>query len=174
MYFCSAKYIYKQDKKKFIIMKLDSIDISILRSLQSNSNRTVKSLSHELGLSTTPVFERIKKLEREGYIEGYSARLNPRKLGLKQTVFVAITLQGHTRSYLEKFVKQVNEFPEVVACHRISGTFDYLLKLLVKDVESYEQFIITKLTLIPYLGNVQSMITLSTGKESNEIDLNHL
>ncbi|MDT0555846.1 Lrp/AsnC family transcriptional regulator [Patiriisocius hiemis] len=155
-------------------MKLDSIDISILKSLQSNSNRTVKSLSQELGLSTTPVFERIKKLEREGYIEGYSARLNPRKLGLKQTVFVAITLQGHTRSYLEKFVRQVNEFPEVVACHRISGTFDYLLKLLVKDVESYEQFIITKLTLIPYLGNVQSMITLSTGKESNEIDLSHL
>ncbi|WP_394750146.1 Lrp/AsnC family transcriptional regulator [Spongiimicrobium salis] len=155
-------------------MKLDAVDIRILQSLQQNSNRTVKSLSEELNLSTTPVFERIKKLEREGYIEGYSARLNPKKLGLKQTVFVAITLQGHTRSFLEKFVKQVNDFPEVVACHRVSGTFDYLLKLLVEDIESYEKFIITKLTLIPYLGNVQSLITLSTGKESNEIDLSHL
>lgn len=155
-------------------MKLDGTDIRILKTLQQNSNRTVKSLSEELNLSTTPVFERIKKLEREGYIEGYSARLNPKKLGLKQTVFVAITLQGHTRSFLEKFVKQVNDFPEVVACHRVSGTFDYLLKLLVEDIESYEQFIITKLTLIPYLGNVQSLITLSTGKESNEIDLSHL
>lgn len=155
-------------------MKLDTVDIRILKSLQKNSNRTVKSLSEELNLSTTPVFERIKKLEREGYIEGYSARLNPKKLGLKQTVFVAITLQGHTRSFLEKFVKQVNDFPEVVACHRVSGTFDYLLKLLVEDIESYENFIITKLTLIPYLGNVQSLITLSTGKESNEIDLSHL
>lgn len=155
-------------------MKLDQTDIRILKTLQTNSNRTVKSLSEELNLSTTPIFERIKKLEREGYIEGYSARLNPKKLGLKQTVFVAITLQGHTRSFLEKFVKQVNDFPEVVACHRVSGTFDYLLKLLVEDIESYEQFIITKLTLIPYLGNVQSLITLSTGKESNEIDLSHL
>jgi len=155
-------------------MKLDQTDIQILNALQTNSNRTVKSLSEELNLSTTPIFERIKKLEREGYIVGYAARLNPKKLGLKQTVFVAITLQGHTRSYLEKFVKQVNDFPEVVACHRVSGTFDYLLKLLVEDIESYEQFIITKLTLIPYLGNVQSLITLSTGKESTKIDLSHL
>ena len=155
-------------------MKLDATDIEILRLLQQNSNRTIKGLAEALNKSTTPVFERIKKLEREGYINGYSARLNPKKLGLKQTVFVAITLQGHTRSYLEKFVKQVNEFPEVVECHRVSGTFDYLLKLLVEDIDAYENFIITKLTLIPYLGNVQSLITLSTGKEINEIDLSHL
>jgi len=143
-------------------MKLDSTDIAILKALQKDSNRTVKSLAEDLKRSTTPVFERIKKLEREGYIKGYSARLNQKKLGLKQTVFVAITLQGHTRTYLEKFVKKVNDFPEVVECHRVSGTFDY------------QTFIITKLTLLPYLGNVQSLITLSTGKEINEIDLNHL
>ena len=155
-------------------MKLDKTDIEILRALQKDSSRTVKSLAAELDRSTTPVFERIKKLEREGYINGYSARLNPKKLGLKQIVFVEITLQGHTRSFLEKFVKQVNEFPEVVECHRVSGNFDYLLKLLVEDIEAYENFIITKLTLIPYLGNVQSLITLSTGKEISEIDLSHL
>jgi DNA-binding Lrp family transcriptional regulator len=155
-------------------MKLDATDIALLKALQKDSNRTIKSLADELNRSTTPVFERIKKLEREGYIEGYSARLNPKKLGLKQTVVVAITLQGHTRSYLEKFVKQVNEFPEVIECHRISGTFDYLLKLIVEDIEAYENFIITKLTLLPYLGNVQSLITLSTGKEIYEIDLSHL
>ena len=155
-------------------MKLDATDIAILKALQKDSNRTVKSIAKDLDRSTTPVFERIKKLEREGYIKGYSARLNPKKLGLKQTVFVAITLQGHTRSYLEKFVKQVNDFPEVVECHRVSGTFDYLLKLIVEDIEAYETFIITKLTLLPYLGNVQSLITLSTGKEINEIDLSHL
>jgi Lrp/AsnC family transcriptional regulator len=89
-------------------------------------------------------------------------------------VFVAITLQGHTRTYLEKFVRKVNDFPEVVECHRVSGTFDYLLKLIIEDIEAYETFIITKLTLLPYLGNVQSLITLSTGKETNEIDLSHL
>jgi DNA-binding Lrp family transcriptional regulator len=102
------------------------------------------------------------------------AVLNQNKIGLKQIVFIGITLQGHTRSYLEKFVKEINDFPEVVECHRVSGNFDYLLKLVVKDIEAYEKFIITKLTLIPYLGSVQSLITLSTNKQTNELDLSHL
>jgi DNA-binding Lrp family transcriptional regulator len=155
-------------------MKLDPTDIAILKLLQSNSNRTVKSMAENLGLSTTPVFERIKKLEKEGYISNYTARLNHKKLGLKQTVFIAISLQGHTRSYLEKFVKEINDFPEVVECHRVSGGFDYLLKLVVEDIEAYEKFIITKLTLLPYLGNVQSHIALSTSKETNIVDLSFL
>lgn len=155
-------------------MKLDPTDISILKLLQSNSNRTVKSMAETLGLSNTPVFERIKKLEKEGYISNYTAHLNHKKLGLKQTVFIAISLQGHTRSYLEKFVKEINDFPEVVECHRVSGSFDYLLKLVVEDIEAYEKFIITKLTLLPYLGNVQSHIALSTSKETNIVDLSFL
>lgn len=155
-------------------MKLDPTDISILKLLQSNSNRTVKSMAESLSLSTTPVFERIKKLEKEGYISNYTARLNHKKLGLKQTVFIAISLQGHTRSYLEKFVKEINDFPEVIECHRVSGGFDYLLKLVVEDIEAYEKFIITKLTLLPYLGNVQSHIALSTSKETNIVDLSFL
>lgn len=155
-------------------MKLDPTDISILKLLQVNSNRTVKSMAENLGLSTTPVFERIKKLEKEGYIANYTALLNHKKLGLRQTVFIAISLQGHTRSYLEKFVKEINDFPEVVECHRVSGGFDYLLKLVVEDIEAYEKFIITKLTLLPYLGNVQSHIVLSTSKETNIVDLSFL
>jgi Lrp/AsnC family leucine-responsive transcriptional regulator/Lrp/AsnC family transcriptional regulator len=155
-------------------MKLDSIDYKILKLLQEDSNRTVKSISESLGLSTTPIFERIKKLENEKFIDNYVAVLNQNKIGLKQIVFIGITLQGHTRSYLEKFVKEINDFPEVVECHRVSGNFDYLLKLVVKDIEAYEKFIITKLTLIPYLGSVQSLITLSTNKQTNELDLSHL
>ncbi|WP_452225280.1 Lrp/AsnC family transcriptional regulator [Lacinutrix chionoecetis] len=150
---------------------LDKIDVEILSLLQKNSNRTTKSIATALGMTTTPIFERIKKLEKEGYIKKYVAILNNKKIGLKQTVFIGITLQGHTRSYLEKFVTQINSFPEVIECHRVSGNFDYLLKLVVEDIEAYETFIISKLTLLPYLGNVQSLITLSTGKETNEIDL---
>jgi|TARA_R100001369_G_scaffold89392_1_gene126982 Lrp/AsnC family leucine-responsive transcriptional regulator len=156
------------------VIKLDSTDKKLLKLLQEDSNRTVKSLAEILGKTTTPIFERIKKLEKEGLIDGYAAKLNAKKLGLKQTVFIAITLQGHTRSFLEKFVSQINDFPEVVECHRISGTFDYLLKLVVKDIEAYETFIVSKLTLIPYLGSVQSFITLSTGKHTNELDLSVL
>ena len=89
-------------------MILDHIDLKILKLLQENSNRTTKSLAAELNLSTTPVFERIKKLEKEGYIDKYVALLDAKKVGLKQTVFIGITLQGHTRSFLEKFVKFCN------------------------------------------------------------------
>ena len=135
-------------------MKLDKTDVAILKALQKDSNRTVKSLAEDLKRSTTPVFERIKKLEREGYIKGYSARLNQKKLGLKQTVFVAITLQGHTRTYLEKFVKKVNDFPEVVECHRVSGTFDYLLKLIVEDIEAYKGFLVVLPLLIKFFWGV--------------------
>ena len=153
---------------------LDKTDIKILTLLQQNSNRTTKSIAKELGITTTPVFERVKKLEKQGFIKKYVAILNHKKIGLKQTVFIGITLQGHTRSYLEKFVKQINTFPEVIECHRVSGNFDYLLKLIVEDIEAYEAFIISKLTLLPYLGNVQSLITLSTGKETNELDLSRV
>ena len=68
-------------------------------------------------------------------------------------------------------MRQINSFPEVIECHRVSGNFDYLLKLVVEDIEAYEHFIMSKLTLLPYLGNVQSLITLSTGKETNELNL---
>lgn len=155
-------------------MKLDDTDKNLLRLLQRDSNQTVKALAAQLGKSTTPIFERIKKLEKEGIIEGYSARINAKKIGLKQIVFIAISLQGHTRSYLEKFVKEINNFPEVIECHRVSGNFDYLLKLVVKDIEAYETFIVSKLTLLPYIGNVQSHITLSTSKQTQELDLSFL
>ncbi len=155
-------------------MKLDATDQKLLVLLQQDSNQTVKALAQQLGKSTTPVFERIKKLEKEGVIEGYSARINAKKIGLKQIVFISISLQGHTRSYLEKFVKEINNFPEVIECHRVSGNFDYLLKLVVEDIESYEKFIVTKLTLLPYIGNVQSHIALSTSKQTQELDLSFL
>ncbi|MDE0599724.1 MAG: Lrp/AsnC family transcriptional regulator, partial [Dokdonia donghaensis] len=122
-------------------MRLDATDQQLLILLQEDSNQTVKALAEKLGKSTTPIFERIKKLEKEGLIDGYSARINAKKVGLKQTVFIAISLQGHTRSYLEKFVNEINSFPEVIECHRVSGGFDYLLKLVVEDIEAYERFI---------------------------------
>lgn len=154
--------------------KLNTTDIKILRLLQENSNRTIKNIADILGMTTTPVFERIKKLEKNGFIKKYAAILDSKKLGLKLTVFVGITLKAHTRSYLEKFVTTIQGFPEVVECHRVSGNFNYLLKLVVIDIEDYEQFILTKLAIIADLSNVQSYVALSQSKSTNEVNLNHL
>jgi DNA-binding Lrp family transcriptional regulator len=147
----------------------DQTDLAILRLLQKNSNRTNKSIAEELGMTVTPIFERIKRLEREGIIDKYIALVNRKKIGYNQIIFVGITLKGHTRNYLDRFVKIIDGFDEVLECHRISGTYDYLLKVVVKNIEAYESFILTKLTLISDLGNVQSMIVLSTSKESTEV-----
>ena len=154
--------------------KLNTTDIKILRLLQENSNRTIKNIADILGMTTTPVFERIKKLEKNGFIKKYAAILDSKKLGLKLTVFVGITIKRHTRSYLEKFVTTIQGFPEVVECHRVSGNFDYLLKLVVIDIEDYEQFILTKLAIIADLSNVQSYVALSQSKSTNEVNLDHL
>lgn len=151
--------------------RLDTTDLKILNLLQEDGRLTIKKISEILNLSTTPIFERIKKLEKEGYIKKYVALLNDRKMGLKQTVFIHLTLKEHSRSYIEKFANDVKEFPEVMECYRITGNFDFLLKVLVKDIESYENFILTKLSLISNLGHVQSHIALSESKNATKINL---
>ena len=157
-----------------MIDKLDKTDIEILKLLQQNSNRTIKNIADILGMTTTPIFDRIKKLEKRGFIDKYAAILNSKMLGLKLTVFVGITLKNHTRSYLEKFVTTIRGFPEVGECHRVSGNFDYLLKLILVDIEDYEQFILTKLAIISDVNNVQSYVALSQSKSTNEVNLDHL
>lgn len=152
-------------------VKLNEIDIRILDLLQENGRITIKKMSEILGLSTTPVFERVKKLEKAGIIKDYVALLDERKIGIKQTVFISLTLKEHSRSYLDKFVKEVEKFTEVTECYRIAGNFDFLIKVLVKDIEAYENFILTKLSLLPNLGIVQSHIALSETKNSTKIDL---
>jgi DNA-binding Lrp family transcriptional regulator len=154
--------------------KLDLIDFKILDLLQEDGRVTIKKISELLDLSTTPVFERIKKLEREGYIKKYIALLNHRKLDLKQVVFIQLTLKEHSRSFIEKFANEVKMFPEVVECYRITGNFDFLIKVLVADIESYENFILTKLSLLSNLGNVQSHIALSEIKSTSKINLNRV
>lgn len=150
--------------------KLDVIDAQILRELQDDGRITIKSLSDKLNLSPTPIFERIKKLEKGGFIKEYTTLLNERKLGLKQVVFISLTLKEHSRSYLEKFEKEIQTFPEVMECYRVTGNFDFLVKVLVKDIEAYENFILTKLSLLKNLGNVQSHIALSEAKNTTKIE----
>ncbi len=154
--------------------KLDTIDIKILEFLQEDSKITAKSIGEKLNLSQTPIFERIKKMEEMKYIDGYVASLNERNIGLKQTVFIGVTLKGHTRSYLDKFLAQVNDFPEVTECYQVTGNFDYLLKIVLRDIEAYQIFIETKLSLISELGSVHSYMATKKGKHTNKLDLSIL
>ena len=151
------------------MINLDNIDKRLLNLLQENCQTTHRELAMKLGLSVTPVFERVKKLKKHGYVKKNMAIINRKKLGFKQVVFVGITLKGHTRNYLDNFVNKIVKFKEVLECHRISGDYDYLLKIITKDIESYEKFLVTKLTLVAELNSVQSLIVLSSSKDETSI-----
>ncbi len=142
-------------------MKLDQTDIKILEILQQDGRITTKALADQLNLTTTPVFERVKRLEKDGAIKKYVALVDGKKLDLLLTAFISISLTKHSRSYLEKFVTEVDQYPEVMECYHIAGNFDFLLKIVVKNMEKYESFILTKLSTIANLGQVQSSFVLS-------------
>ena len=152
-------------------IKLDSTDIKLLELLQQDGRITTKALADKLKLTTTPVFERIKRLEREGVIEKYVALVNQKKIDKKLIVFVSIAIKNHTRSYLDSFTKEMNSHPEVQECYHIAGQFDYLLKVVLRDMEAYERFIFTKLSVNPNIGNVQSSFVLSKNKYSTALKI---
>ena len=128
------------------MLKLDAVDIKILEILQGDARITTKALADQLNLSTTPVFERVKRLERDGLIKKYVALVDNKKLGLRLIAFISISLTKHSRSYLEKFVKEVEQYPEVMECYHIAGNYDFLLKVVVRNMEVYETFILNKLS----------------------------
>ncbi|MGL1886891.1 MAG: Lrp/AsnC family transcriptional regulator [Reichenbachiella sp.] len=143
---------------------LDAIDIKILELLQQDGRITIKALSEQLKLTTTPVFERVKRLEREGVIDKYVALVNQKKIDKKLIVFVSISLNKHTRSFLDQFVKEITSHEEVPECYHIAGNFDFMLKVVIKDMEAYERFIYTKLSINASIGHVQSSFVLSKNK----------
>lgn len=119
---------------------LDGVDIKILRILQRDCTISVAEIGKEVGLSTTPCWRRIQKLEQEGIIEARVALLNPKKVSAGVTVFVAITTTEHNLDWLERFHAVLRDFPEVVEAYRMSGQVDYLLRVAVPDIESYDCF----------------------------------
>ena len=143
------------------MIRLDETDICILEQLQNDGRKTIKAMADELNLSTTPVFERLKRLEREGIIKQYAALLDPKKLDLNLMVFISVSLTKHTRFYLEKFIKEVSQYKQVMECYHIAGNFDFLLKIVVSGMKDYETFILSKLSTIANLGQVQSSFVLS-------------
>ncbi|GAA5219891.1 Lrp/AsnC family transcriptional regulator [Membranihabitans marinus] len=152
-------------------MKLDEFDRQIMDMLQKNARITIKEMAAVLTLSATPIFERIKRLEKNGLIDKYVALLNADLLGYKMVAFVQISLSQHNLKEVTAFVDRITVFPEVMECYHTTGDSDFLLKILVKDMDQFNDFILNKLSNIENLGKVKTQFALSTRKRTTEIDL---
>lgn len=148
---------------------LDSVDKQIVETLQKDGRITIKALAEQLNLTTTPVFERVKRLEKEGVIDKYVALVNAKKVSRNLIVFISISLKNHTRSYLDKFVAEMRSYNEIMECYHIAGNFDYLLKAQLKDMEAFQQFILNKLSVNSNIAHVQSSFVLSKDKYSTAL-----
>lgn len=151
--------------------KIDQIDEKLLMLLQANSNQTIKQLASQLNLTPTPVYERIKRLEKDGIIERYRAEINPAKLDKTLMVISHVSLQEHTKSSLLVFEKKISALPEVIECYHVTGDHDYLLKVIIADMKGYRQFLTEKLAKIANIGNVHSSFVVEAVKNDRIIDL---
>jgi len=163
--------IFVVQLRKIFTMKLDQKDLQILKHLQQDSKMTNKEISNKLKLSVTAVFERIKRLEREGVISKYVALVSPDKVEKNFMVFCQIKLIQHSRSYLTKFESEVTKLTEVLECYHVSGEYDYILKVIVKDMEAYREFMVTKLTNLDHIGSTQSTFIISPVKSTTAVPL---
>jgi Lrp/AsnC family leucine-responsive transcriptional regulator len=150
---------------------LDEIDKKLINLLQNNSKQTTKQLSLQLNLSVTAVYERIKKLENSNVIEKYVAIANKNKIEKSFLVFCHVKLVQHSKEYVITFEREILKLEEVSECFHVSGDYDYILKIYVKDMEEYRQFMVTKLTAIKYIGSTQSTFAIEEVKNTTAIHI---
>lgn len=154
--------------------KLDAIDRRILEQLQRDGRLTNLELAERVGLSPSPCLRRVRILEDAGVIEGYAARLNRRKVGLGLTIFIAMNLERHGDVEADNFREAIAAMPEVVACHITSGEYDFLLQVVVEDLEEYRQFSLNRLLKMPSVKDIRSSFAIETIKEGGALPLHHL
>ena len=145
-------------------VQLDAIDLQILDLLTKNGKLGNKEIAAVIGLSTTPTFERIKRLERKGIIKGYTAILDKKKIGKGLKVFCQVSLKSHNAEIIDGFEAEIVHLSEVSACYHIAGDFDYSLFIEVSDMDEYQHFLKQKLSNIPNIANVQTAFVMSTLK----------
>ena len=146
---------------------MDAIDRKILKVLQRDARASLQQIGQAVGLSSSPCWERIKKMELAGTIEGYTVRLNPQALDLNETVMVMLTLDSHTDNTLEKFGEVLATIPEVIEAYLVSGEYDYLLRVAVKDTRDYERLLREKLYKIKGIRHSKSSFVLRTLKKAD-------
>ncbi len=152
-------------------MNLDATDIRILQLLQENAQLTLKDISKQINLSMTPTHDRIKRLENEGVIDKYVTILNKKMLGNPMTVYCNITLDKQQKNHFEEFELAIRDFPEVIECSVISGSFDYLLKVIVKNMEAYNEFYQKKLSDLQSVAHISSSFVMSEVKSTTVLPL---
>ncbi len=151
--------------------KLDKTDYKILALLQKNANLTIKEIAKATNLSITPIHERMKRLENEGIIEYFTVILNKRKLGKWLQVHCQVTLDKQTQHNFVEFEEAISSFSEVIECSVVSGGFDYLLKILVEDMEQYNVFYQTKLAVIEAVAHINSFFVMKEVKNSSALPM---
>jgi DNA-binding Lrp family transcriptional regulator len=152
-------------------IKLDPTDRKILELLQTNSNITNAQLASEIGLSPAPTLERVKKLENAGIIKSYHAVVDQASVGLGVCTFVTVSLKGHNKENIDKFIKAISQIEEVVECHHVTGQADFIMKIVASDIPAYQSLMLEKVSNIEVVDNMQSTVILSTFKDSRVIPI---
>jgi len=147
-------------------MNLDKFDLAILSVLQRDARASLQEVSAEVGLSTTPCWTRIKRMETEGVIQGYTVRIDPAAIGFAESVIVQVTLESHNDETLVAFGRMLEEIPEVIEAYLISGDYDYYIRIAVRDTRDYERLLRQKLYRIPGIRHSRSSFVLRTLKQS--------
>ncbi|WP_353134395.1 Lrp/AsnC family transcriptional regulator [Pseudopedobacter sp.] len=154
-------------------MELDKIDLNILKIMQENGRITNLQLSQMIGLSPAPTLERVRKLENSGYIKSYHALVDEEKLGLGIKTFIQVSLDFHQNDTIDIFQKEIQQIKEVTECHHVTGQYDFILKVYVKDIKAYEQLIMNKISKISVVKTFQTLMILSTSKKEPIIPIEY-
>lgn len=147
-------------------MNVDKFDLAILKVLQEDARASLQDISKRVGLSPTPCWNRIRKMEGDGVIQGYTVRIDPAAIGFTETVIVQVTLESHTDETLYDFGKTLEQIPEVLEAYLVSGDYDYYIRIAVKDTRDYERLLRERLYRIPGIRHSKSSFVLRTLKES--------
>lgn len=151
--------------------ELDSFEINILRELQRDANQTTAEIAERVGLSASPCWRRVDRLEREGFIRKRVAIVDRRKVGLNAHVFAQVKLNAHGRANLDEFSAAIRSFPEVLDAYVLMGAMDFMLRIVAKDIDAYESFFFDRLSKLPGIQEINSTVALSEIKSTTELPL---
>lgn len=152
-------------------MQLDELDKRILRLLQADAARSSTQIAEAVGLSQAPCWRRIQRLRDDGYIRAQVALLDRRKIGLNAQIFAQVKLTATGRSNVDAFTDAIRDFPEVLDCFVLMGSVDFMLRIVARDIEAYEQFFFNKLSRVPGVQEINSMVALSEIKSTTQLPL---